>query len=947
MRKSLIFHDKAFMYYRILLSLLVIFFASCRPSGKKNALPITTFDTTFLKANWHSNNTDSIILLTNKHLSLLLKTKDFNYYIKLSRWMAQALLLAGHYKESANFYHNIILLESEASQDFLLLKEVVNANYQWAVEIGIRKFNRYDDSIVAQTEKAISLNNKVHTLSIEDEKYAYQCLGIAYSKIGDYNKSLIYNNLQRVHIDTAKHNGLAKNSINKAIAFTELGLIDSAISISKKTLLYKDLSPLKRADLLTILCNALLHNKNYAEGEKAINIALGILDTISDKDSEYWGKKAMGLKQKSILERLNKNITGSIAIAHTAIDAQIHSNSKKDRTLAKIYIETGKGYELNKQYDSALQYYHLALYNVISIDSFNLYSLPAEDKLISENTIAEALDAIANLLLTKQYTSVNTKFIELAINAYYLSSIVDEKIIRNFSYDQSRLTLLAKSRERSEKAIQSCYTLWLEKQDIKWVKMAYLFAEKNKSIVLLESLKRNIATNTLLLKDSLFQKVQTLQISVAATEKMIALQNEKSDVEAKLSLIHQLNSYNKQLLLARNELLQKNHSLKELLQQENNINADIVQKNLTESHTSVLEYFVGDSSFFVFTISKNEPIQIAKINTAIKKEVLSFLGFFMDKNKINNNPVSFQQVSFSLYKTIIPKNIPKETTHLIIIPDGYLNLNAFEAFITEIQPTSSLKNFSYLLNKFSVSYGFSAATLQNAETFTKKNATFLGVAPVFLNNERGNATLAYSNNEIDAIKKVFPSEKFYTHNNATLNNFKKQLNTSNIIHIASHAYAEPNGNAQPHIEFYDSSLYLNELYAIQANPSLVVLSACETGIGKIDKSEGAMSLARGFYYAGAKNVITSLWNVNDKSTAALFSSFYTQIQNNNYGDALHTSKLNYIKTASSEEASPYYWASFIHIGLDKTNPKNTNRSLYLILLILSMLTLFFLYKRRK
>lgn len=123
-------------------------------------------------------------------------------------------------------------------------------------------------------------------------------------------------------------------------------------------------------------------------------------------------------------------------------------------------------------------------------------------------------------------------------------------------------------------------------------------------------------------------------------------------------------------------------------------------------------------------------------------------------------------------------------------------------------------------------------------------------------------------------------------------------------------------------------MYLNELYSLDLNAHLVVLSACETGVGKLYKGEGAMSIARGFQYAGAENLLFTLWQINDLSTSQIMESFYE-----NYTDlqsaylANNRSKIDYLKneTIGNAKKSPYYWSAFVYYGqLDaaKTNGFN-------------------------
>ena len=97
------------------------------------------------------------------------------------------------------------------------------------------------------------------------------------------------------------------------------------------------------------------------------------------------------------------------------------------------------------------------------------------------------------------------------------------------------------------------------------------------------------------------------------------------------------------------------------------------------------------------------------------------------------------------------------------------------------------------------------------------------------------------------------------------------------------------------------------------NADLLVMSSCESGIGKLKKGEGMIALTRGFLYAGARNIIHSLWKVNDKHTSELMVELYNNILNGqDYGEALHNAKLKLI--AGERTAFPASWSSFVLIG---------------------------------
>ena len=114
----------------------------------------------------------------------------------------------------------------------------------------------------------------------------------------------------------------------------------------------------------------------------------------------------------------------------------------------------------------------------------------------------------------------------------------------------------------------------------------------------------------------------------------------------------------------------------------------------------------------------------------------------------------------------------------------------------------------------------------------------------------------------------------------------------------------------------DGSLYTGEIYNLNINADLVTLSACETGLGKVAKGEGIVGLSRALQYAGANNIIVSLWQVADESTSQMMIEFYKYNLNNDhhgYNTALRHAKLSLLD--SEKYARPYYWAPFILVGM--------------------------------
>ncbi|MFC2152873.1 CHAT domain-containing protein, partial [Bacteroidota bacterium] len=115
----------------------------------------------------------------------------------------------------------------------------------------------------------------------------------------------------------------------------------------------------------------------------------------------------------------------------------------------------------------------------------------------------------------------------------------------------------------------------------------------------------------------------------------------------------------------------------------------------------------------------------------------------------------------------------------------------------------------------------------------------------------------------------------------------------------------------------DGILYQGEIYNLDLNADLTVLSACETGLGQIKKGEGLIGLTRALLYAGSKNIIVSLWKVADDSTSDLMIDFYKNLleedqETAEFSKALQQAKLKMIE--EGEYAHPFYWSPFILIG---------------------------------
>jgi CHAT domain-containing protein len=108
----------------------------------------------------------------------------------------------------------------------------------------------------------------------------------------------------------------------------------------------------------------------------------------------------------------------------------------------------------------------------------------------------------------------------------------------------------------------------------------------------------------------------------------------------------------------------------------------------------------------------------------------------------------------------------------------------------------------------------------------------------------------------------------------------------------------------------DGFLRANDIYNLRLGADLVVLSACQTGLGKEIKGEGLVGLTRGFMYAGGARIVVSLWNVNDRATSELMMKFYERMLKRGERAAAALRAAQVEMWRRKQWQSPYYWAAF-------------------------------------
>jgi len=188
--------------------------------------------------------------------------------------------------------------------------------------------------------------------------------------------------------------------------------------------------------------------------------------------------------------------------------------------------------------------------------------------------------------------------------------------------------------------------------------------------------------------------------------------------------------------------------------------------------------------------------------------------------------------------------------------------------------------------------------------------------------------LPFTRDEVLGISKLYPAgqSQVYLGEDAREETVKsEQLDAYRYIHFASHGFMDESHPERSGILLSrtpnspeDGVLQIVEIMRLKLNADLVTLSACSTGMGKLVSGEGVLGLTRAFFYAGARNVTVSLWNVNDSATATLMRSFYGNLNRGlSKSAALRQAKLSLIRGESKLWRHPYYWAPFVLVGEGK------------------------------
>ena len=323
---------------------------------------------------------------------------------------------------------------------------------------------------------------------------------------------------------------------------------------------------------------------------------------------------------------------------------------------------------------------------------------------------------------------------------------------------------------------------------------------------------------------------------------------------------------------------------------------------LLEPDMVLLEYFVGGGRTLLWVVGRNAlravrlPIGEEELTSQVSKfrELIASRGRTDDVSRTAHD--LFQSLLGPAFRSRLPRKI-------IVVPHRALHYLPFHA----LMPAPG----QYLIQDTQVSYLSSASLLQ----FTREKQAANTPATLAVGNpdlEDPSLNLRYAEREVREVERLLPPATVLVGKEATKTQTRRHLEARSLVHLAMHAdldEEDPLGSVLrlAPSQSDDGRLEVQEIFGWELDASLVVLSACETGLGKLTRGDELTGLTRAFIYAGTPSIVTTLWKVSDRASYELMRDFYRQLKaGKEKADALRQAQV----TTLQAYPHPYYWAAY-------------------------------------
>lgn len=657
-----------------------------------------------------------------------------------------------------------------------------------------------------------------------------------------------------------------------------------------------------------------------------------------------------------------------------AAENSLAEKNRNKASIGRIYNNLGYAFEMQQNYDSAIFYYEKALIekenstqnwnsaNVLNNLGNCFVALSdfkkAEQnykKSIEINVLGKDFaDLEVALESYKGLASLTIFFFSQRLNYYRKADEIIDKMRSQLHTDNDQLLISKLTTEIYGKALSTCFEATKTKNVEEQIyEDAFYFAEKNRASLLQKQTQESLVLAQV---PENLRKLDINYSSLIDYYQRQILEIESSDNTEKLDKTENQNSklayYNQQILETRNkhqelkkELSTKFKSYKNLQEPIQLVTTQTIKENLKEGE-QMLVYQWFEPYLFIQVIDKTKQL-FYRIKPIDFEENLKEYRNCLAKEC---NTEKFVMQSNSLYKILIQpiETHIKTSKKLIIIPDAILQQIPFSVLVSSSKATigkeSDLlyQNLNYPLLNYQISFHYSSSlwVSERQKKSINYEYEFVGFAPVFgesenelilasnTNNRSNLNPLLYSKQEVEEVANLFINQDkkalAFTYLQANQENLKSYATKTRRLHLATHSQTFTKTPFNSHIWLFgkDSAqnselklqkIYASDLYGSSFPSELVVLSSCRSGVGQVVEGEGVITLTRSFLNAGTKNIIFSLWQIDDLATKELMTLFYGFVsEGKTYSESLQLAKQNLSK--SDKFNAPFYWAGILLIG---------------------------------
>ncbi len=829
----------------------------------------------------------------------------------------------------ANIYNNIGIIQH-------FLGDEINSinSLEKALEIRLKAKEFNNDMLLATT---------------------YQNLALPLQTLGDYEKAIPYMErsliLQIRAMKTENHPEIAATYTNLGSSYTQIGELDKAlIYLEKALMIQKKLSPNHHHLAITIGSLAAIKHeqKNYEKAAEFYQDALEIILHITD---------SVHVDAVNILSNLSSCYieSGSYDKAYEMLILAKEMGDKIPYMEASDLINLEQNFAVlflkKGEFEIANNHYHKAL------ELLNDY-VKNPSRFSIGNLTNKSIDLYTNIgKFEKEWYKFdpNINHLYSAHSAFKqaLSILVTQ---HKFLSIKSKYLLSETTRSLFEGGLSTNFDLFQFTDSLKYIEESLALMEHSKAFILNQTIQESRALNYSGIPLNVVQKEYDLRIDISYYEKIRfqkLLEGFNETDTTVLNIGNKLLELEEEQEVLKKELEQSYPNYYELKYDLSTISLKEIQDDLLNPDQSMLSYFLGDSAIYILVINEeNATLKKIENNFSVNetaKDMYYGLTHFFSSPEIPTDSFSiltnqYIEASNKLYINLIQPIEYLLHPNLVILRDGELEYIPFEALlIRKPDKIERFHTYDYLVKYHTISYNLSATLLNQIRNRKQEKAkinSVFAVAPFFYKDidsvsiilEKENwpilsrnslSPLEYSGEEVLVLGKIFGEKSnILLGKKVTSEVFRNFAPNYRFLHLSTHAkvddrlgdFAYLAFNSKDSINEFEK-LYVSDIYNIPLRAEMVVLSACETGIGELKRGEGIIGLTRAFTYSGAKSVFPTLWKVDDEETNYLMQKFYINLASNLTKDySLHQAKIDYLEKNKGWDAHPFFWAAFIGIG---------------------------------